>query len=228
MKRQRAFLDDPVNPSPFKKRTLLLASSRGTPLNATQKRQVIRAIKSKEELKFFDTVLSNASINLAGRTDVLTLIPQGVTDITRVGDYATLEDLELRFFFGTGDSTNELRIVLWQYFENTILQTPGSVVILEDGAAGVANTPEVNSQYQLPRKPNSYKILKDWTIDLSDQARPNGHFVYKHKFDVRKKINFNQAVTTGYNHVCLTILSDSAAAPNPSVTYTSRIRFTDA
>lgn len=226
MKRQRSFLDEAQNPSPWKRRTLLMSSRSLPPLNATQKKQVARAIRNAEEVKWLDTAVAAAGVDITGTTTVLTAAAQGDDFNERVGLKIKLQDVDVRFFAGTGDSTNELRVIIWQYFENSVLQTPAKAIILENGASGAVA--EVNSQYQLPRGKNSYRILRDHVFNLSVEGNPNDYKHFKIPINTHREVNFNESATTGYNHLCLTVLSDSGAATHPSVTWTCRVRYSDA
>lgn len=225
MKRQRAFLTE-TNPAPFKaKKTVLLASSRGIPLNQTQKLQVKRAIKSKEELKYFDTNFNVVSVPYTGGLQILTLIGQGDGVGARDGDAIKLEKIDFRYNLQAADNTNVMRLILFQYKENTAVAVPTISSILATGASGSVDG---FSQYVNYRKGRGFKILKDVTYDMTlnqENTQIPGH--WQMPINSLKEISFSAAGTTGYNHLGLAYISDSAAVTHPSLFGQFRVWYTD-
>jgi len=206
---------------PAKKQRAFLAQ----PLNQTQKKQVQRAITSNEEVKWVNVSGSSTAVPLTGVTSVLSIPAQGQTSTTRVGDKIKLIKCWIDWSLIVADSTNVVRVILWQYKENTVLQTPTLANILDIGPSGAV--PEVWSAYNDFRK-DHFKILVDKSYDLNGVSVPFITRRWRVPITSLNKVQFNVGATTGYNHLCLSFISDSVAVSHPATTYMARTYFTDA
>lgn len=230
MKRQRAYLAQsqgvkkPKIVGPLSVTTVI---PRPLGLSQAQKREVSRLINQKEEVKYVDWNFASTAIDATGATTDLCAIAQGVTQSQRVGNSIRLLSVKINGSVYAGDTVNVVRFIFWSYKMNSGNATPTIVFPLSVGSSGATAQPD--SQYNFAQK-KIYKILHDRQFCVSTAANPLESFIAR--FNVPSKVaelDFNPpSLTTGTNHVFLSVVSDSAVATHPYFLGTIRLFFTDA
>lgn len=194
------------------------------------KKYVKKIIHKETETKYRDLSLAAQPYLVAlGATTIVDLcdIPQGNTDISRVGDKITIRGLEMRFELTVADVTNALRIIVFQWYPNTSLPAAPTNPVGSSILADVTTYPWLSNyvhDYQ-----NQYGVLYDKLFNLNTVNKPTIEFKIKPRMRyVKKTINFTGGTNDGSNKLFMLLVSDSGAGPNPSVRVQSRIRFDDA
>lgn len=191
-------------------------------LNNRQKTQVKRLIGRRIESKVNDSnVLQTVD---ASGTNIQRLAMPTVGDAynERSGDVITLEKLQWRLNAAAGDTTNTLRMIIFRWLNDSQISTPTVSDILE------ANNSLAFVDYQSDQQ--KMQVLFDRTYALSAQGVPNRIItgsLYGRKLG-RKKLTFNQGLTTGVDQIFVYYQSDSVAIPHPGVAGYFRITYSDA
>lgn len=201
-------------------------------LTAPQKKQVTK-IANKVVNRRSETKHHNAVQNYTAFGAVyppvpvdLTLIPQGILDIERVGDRCTLVRMVLRLLVerpasaGSVSSTQRVLVFMWK--PNTV---PVASDILNIGPTGLI---DINSDYNHDTR-QEYKILMDKPIVqtiISNTQRYNKYLKFKLK-SVPKDLQYVNASTVGTNHIYIMYITDASAVSYPNINYHSRIYFRD-
>lgn len=206
----------------FKKRTF----KRARKLNYRQKKQVKRMIGNDIELKHYDigftaSVSSTGSIQGPFGTPI-----QGIDEDERVGDQIMLKKYLINAMIAVGDTTNVVRIVFFRWTPNTLVTTP----VVGDVFPSLANGP-LSQLNETNIENGVIRIVYDKIYALSstgNNAVITRRYSFYGKKLGKKKFVFNPSLTSGVGHLYLCILSDSIAAPNPTVTMASRLIYSDA
>lgn len=200
------------------------------PLNSVQKQQVRSIAKKDEQVKYY---LQQASANAMTTTPVLfqlSQIPQGVTDSSRQGDRLHWRDIECRGWMEVGDPTNLVRIIIFQWSQNT---TPLAGNLLLPGFSGAI---DVTSTYSHDNR-QFYTILYDSFQSLVGNGTATtypGTDTTQKTFYFKKKIPWvtvqyvGGSATVGSNQVWYLRVADSGVVPNPFVNFTTKFTFVDA
>lgn len=191
-------------------------------LNNRQKTQVKRLIGRRIESKVNDSnVLQTVD---ASGTNIQRLAMPTVGDAynERSGDVITLEKLQWRLNAVAGDTTNTLRMIIFRWLNDSQVSTPTVSDILE------ANNSLAFVDYQSDQQ--KMQVLFDRTYALSTQGVPNRIItgsLYGRKLG-RKKLTFNQGLTTGVDQIFVYFQSDSVAITHPGVAGYFRVTYSDA
>jgi len=193
------------------------------------KREVKQALAANQEIKIFDVNLSAQSLTAGSTITTLSNPPQGVGVRQRVGDDIELRSLRLNYQIVqlNADIYSDSRIIIFRWYPNTGLASPSLASILDNTAAI-----GLYSQYSWDTR-DQYKILYDRTHSMSGTtAAPTSNStisVMLHKVHVANlKIQFAAGATTGSNQIFALWISDSVIAPFPLISWSTRLRFTDA
>ncbi len=181
-----------------------------------------RNLNKRIEKKYF-TNYAAGSRDWSGAVYSITDIPQGDTDTTRDGDSLFLKSVQLRYSVVAGDTTNLVRLVMFQYLDDT---TPTVSNILNSGYLGAAGAPLTPFHHDERSK---YRILYDsgpMSVDTYNPQLVRKVFVKNNKKMVNQ-IRYNGGTTTGSNKIYLIELSDSGAASHPSFNTISKVNFND-
>lgn len=231
MKRQRAFLSTTQGGV---KKPKLLASSVGVSaviprplgLSQVQKAQVNRLIRANEEVKFLDTAFTAVGVDITGTSNIMTATAQGTAQGQRLA--AQIKPLSVRFNYTwtAPDTTNFCRVIIWQYKAASSTLAPVIPFILQSTGAGV---PEPVSQYNYSNK-TLYKILYDETVALSATGPDSVSISKRINLPKKLQVDFNAgaASTAAMNHVCVSVITDSAAPTHPVLNGVFRVFYTDA
>lgn len=230
MKRERAFLQQSQGGSKKPRLASSLAVTATIPrplgLSQVQKAQVAKLISANEEIKYIDTAWSAYSVDLTGTTAILTATAQGTAQSQRLGSQIKPLSVKLNLSCAAADTTNYMRIIVWQYKGASSTFTPSIPFILATAGAGVQ---EVISPYNYTNK-KLYKILYDEQVALSTQGPTCA--IWSQRINLPKKLitdfNAGAASTSAMNHICFSVLSDSAAPTHPTLNGTVRVFYSDA
>lgn len=184
-------------------------------------RQVRHVITKTAEKKYWDTSVTSTPVSASGTVLDLTPIPQGDTDQSRDGDQLTLRSIQGRFQFIAADATNICRIIIFQWFIDT---TVSGVSPLVDQVIQTISNPLAS--YNHDGRYN-FRILYDRTfsMDTTDDLTASGRiYIYK---GLRRKVQYHGGVTGGKNKIYILYISDSGAITHPSLTYYTRVTFSD-
>lgn len=196
------------------------------PLNKKQKAQIGRMLSTKTELKTFDFDAKSAqSIDTAGTIFSISEVPQGVTDITRVGDSLLPKRLEIRMLqIGADTPSNTMRILLFRWKMNDASDTPGVSEIFEGGYAGSY----VFSPYNTHNR-KRFEVLWDDTVVLNPNVASTTNTQWRTKYFklAKKPIDYQYSAVTGQDKIFLLVISDSSAISHPTIQFISRMYFTD-
>ncbi len=202
------------------------------PATLTQVRALIAA--AKPHLKYTDA-FAGVNLDSAGNVWDLSIIPQGSSGspTTRLGTSVRLQKLEVRGMVGTptsGDPYNAVRVLIVRWYKDVAAQ--GGVVVgtfLESTFLSVPGAPfapiTYNQGLQMIR---TFKVLYDVTLNV---APGMGSAVFSVEIPLDVRADFNGSLGTESeslsNTIFLVAVSDSAVIPYPSITYVSRLWWTD-
>lgn len=210
MKRGRSFVSSSSKKSPSKRSKVASQS------------YVKRLIRKNEEIKYANV---NNQISPTTSVGIYTLAntSQGVGGGSHVGDECILKSLWLRYTMDVQDISNYLRVLIFVWKPNMGYVAPTPANILKTTTAPY----NLTSMYQEDGE-DQYRILYDVTHCLSTQAGTP----YVKSETIQRKLNLRQDYTTGTsdcsNNLFILLVSDSAVAPSPFITWSSRVGFTDA
>jgi len=211
---------------------------RGKGLTKKQQAQVRRLVQRNIELKYFafnsgfgSTISSTMNISPAPF-----LVPQGITDSTRIGDELLWQSIKMRFeivnSLGVGSDTyNNFRVCIFQWHPNS---TPAATDVFIPGPTGV---PDCWSTYGHDRR-HEFTIIYDEIFKTVGNAQaattPNTSAITTGVQDravslrfAKKKCSFVGAGVTATNLFYLALVSDSSAIPHPSITYQMKTFYRD-
>jgi len=182
---------------------------------------VKKMLDKAQEIKFYDES-GTVSLSTSGSVFCVSDLAQGDTDITRDGDKIVLKSMQLRGTMTLADTSNIIRIIVFQWFPVDTASDPTADDILQTtGTFGIV------SAYQHDQR-NQYHILADRTYTLTTASQPYRHWQIKIPFKyVKKQATFLAGGVYGANHIHILMISDSAAVADPTCSFYSRIYYTD-
>ncbi len=194
----------------------------GAPVNQAAPPRVPAPVMLKEP-KYIDTSAVATAAPSTGVFASLSATVNGTTDITRIGDQIELHSLEFRFSITVADSSNLVRVIVFQWLADDTSDVPSASKLLQAPGAQPYNS-AINHD-------NSSKL----TI-LYDKVIPTAtYYPVKHesvlialdRSPVRKILKYAAGASTGNNMIYLFMCSDSGPSPHPSVDYYARVNFYD-
>jgi len=208
-------------------------------LNKRQIREVKRIVGNKQEKKYVDVLVDNATTSFAPGIASLTTIPIGDDENTRDGDSVSLTgsiDIRLQLvnaLGATGDSYNTYRFIVFQW-KQMVAGTPSASEILKNGPSGAIDPFSLYVDNEAGAINVIYDKLFSTTGSGSSGSYPvnsnvivNKHIKLSTK-RIRKKVVFTTSLgTTGMNKIFYLLVSDSDAATHPTYTLASRVYYTD-
>lgn len=188
------------------------------------------------ELKFFDTTDTFAALVPAGEIkNSLNLIPQGVTESTRIGRKCTIRSLQIRGNLNlppvagvSAAGGSVVRIIVYQD-----KQANGVAATVTD----ILNTADIHSFRNLANS-HRFRILKDSTIDINptaaagDGTTNDTTSVYKSwecylRVNVPLEFSSTTGAITELRSNNLGILAISETSSNIIFNYNCRVRYSD-
>lgn len=180
---------------------------------------VKKMIAFNHEKKYNNNTRNSLGVDNAGTIDAICQPSQGSSDTTRDGDAIVVKSIDLRFNVIGGDATNFTRFILFQWKPDTS-PIVGDILLSSAGLANVSPYNHDNKQM--------FKILYDTSVATTLNG-PNAVTRRKLVFKgFNKKLQWQGGGAVGTNLIYLLMISDSAAASHPQVTYTCYSTYTDA
>lgn len=190
---------------------------------------VVTTMAKHVEPKYLDTLSLANSIGAGATLFPLSLVPQGDSQSTRVGDF--IQPLRLLFNYSlycvNSDIVTTVRLIFFTWTPDTALVIPTVANILQ--APSSAN---VLSHFNFQTQDN-FHILWDRQFQASGiPAAPtvNSNFGatgMSVPLRGKREIEFTPANTTGTNQMYLLALSDSSLTPFPILNFAARLYYED-
>jgi len=189
--------------------------------------EIRRSMVKSRVIKYFDTYLAGQNSTTTVGYSNLTLVPQGVTQSTRVADTIWITSIDWRMNATTANSdifaTMRWGIFVWK--QNTNSVTPGVSSIYESAATYGTLSP-LNFEGR-----EYYTVLIDECENFTGVAAAptvNSQLVKYHKLALHgHRVDFEQGATTGSGTIYFVNFSDSALVPHPVYTFQCRIWYYD-
>jgi len=190
---------------------------------------VIRTLVAHVEPKYFDLTSLANSVGAGGTLFPLSLVPQGDSQSTRVGDF--IQPLRMLFNFTlytvNSDIVTTIRLVFFRWVPSTALVFPLLANILESPVSG-----NVLSHYNFQTQDN-YQILAERQYQASGiTVAPTTHSNFgatgmEIPLGVNTELEYTIGATTASNHLYLLAISDSALTPFPLLNFVHRLYYED-
>lgn len=187
-----------------------------------------------KELKFFDTALSFLIDNTGEvpTTGQLTLIPQGVTESTRIGRKCVVKSVHMRGVYVYQPSTSATAAVVTFMYLVLDRQANGAAAAVTD----VLTSNEMYSAFSNMANSERFKILKRFVVDFSPTAgvttaynNVRKPFEYYSKLDIPIEYSSTTGAISEIKSCNLFLLAgtDGGADDLVTVAGTCRLRFSD-
>lgn len=184
---------------------------------------ISKNFNKRAEKKHFLTYNTGYSVDYAGTIQSLSDITQGDTDVTRDGDSLYLRSIRVKGGVVVSDSTNAVRIIIFQWHADSTDDTATVNDILSATAVGTVVGPFASYYHD---KRRLYTVMYDRvfnaTTNESQLLFDTGYLRPK-----VRKISFVNASTQAVHKLFILAISDSAAAGHPTVKYWNRVTFND-
>lgn len=200
------------------------ASKRARYVKPAVKRFVKRQFKKRIERKF---VTTDGADNpwTTRQIHKLTMPTVGTGDAgNRIGDRIRLTSIDMRYTLIHSDGTNFTRLIFFQWKPDANNYAPQVGDILPTGISDM----NVPVKHDLA-KGGQLNVLYDKVHAQSETGSTAA--IFRKKFFTRgfgRDVQFTNGATTGTNQLYLLTVSDSAAAPHPTLDYRFRVNYTDA
>lgn len=195
------------------------------PHSGVEIRKLARAEANKvlhrvQEVKRFN-VLADTTASTTPVLARITGIAQGDQDNQRDGDTLYLKSLCVRFNFVVADTTNFIRVIVFQWHQHDNAYPPDANAIFQNPSFPTLTT----LTYDLRA---SRTVLYDrvFTVDASNRQAIATNDIWIKNIP-KRKLQFTAATTNGENHLYIAYASDSGAANHPGIRYYTMVRFTD-
>lgn len=184
------------------------------------KEVITKQLKDGTEIKYKDFVLSSTAISSTGRVDTLNNIDQGTTVVQRIGTQIHCIRVHIRAMLSWNANTafQLLRIIVFKDLQQIDGTTPAVTDVLE------TNSYLSHIAYKNKRR---WKVYKDETMDTSNTEMVANPF--KFNIPINDVIRWSDASGTDicYRGIYILAISDSSLVNGPSLTWRSRITYTD-
>lgn len=206
----------------FKKRRMF--KRRGARL--ATKKFVKQQIHKQIETKYFSVPFATGQVTVTGTFGSLHNIPQGTTDVTRVGDKLNLRSIYLSYDAIAGIQSCNLRVLVvqWKPIDSFYPITGPSDFFYNTNASAVTISPYVHD-YQ-----TSYTVIYDRTHKLIINTESDSVIVKNKRLKIKwakKQLNYLSATTDGAYKFYIMFVSNTTT-DNPSVTWSARTYYDDA
>lgn len=175
------------------------------------------------EPKYLDTggvsVPVSTSLDCYSLTDTI----NGTSDINRIGDQIKLHSLELRFTGNLADTTNIVRLIVFQWYGDDTNDSPTASQLLVSGGSQPYNSPFQHDGY------SKFHILYDKIMTLSTYypVKHDSVLIQLDARPIRQVVRYYAGATTGNNKIFLGVCSDSGTSSHPFIDYYARLNFYD-
>jgi len=205
------------------------ARAPGKPRNRQKRPKLGSELIKLIEPKYFDTLSLANSIGSGGTIFGLSVIPQGVTQSERIGDFAQPLRLILNYslYVVNSDIVTTVRLIFFRWHIHSAFGAPNIVNLLEAPASSNVLS-HLNFQYQ-----NDFEILWDRQFQASGITTAptvNSNFGgtgLNIPLGAHQEIEFALGATTATDHLYLLAISDSALTPFPILNFSTRLYYGD-
>lgn len=186
-----------------------------------QVKSIVKRALHKDEEEKYAIVQASYSVSTTAGIYSLANTSQGSSGGTHIGDECRLKSIWFRWQTIVADTYNVVRIIVFVWKPNIGFATPAALNILK-----TVTTPNQLTTCYNEDGEDMYHILYDNVIPMvtGNTNTKVGKF--------QKRLNLKQDFLTGSsncsNNIYVLLISDSGAAADPTVNFTSRIAFTDA
>lgn len=219
-----------------RKRTTTARRSRKEPKISFHSTKMIKEYnptlgRSLANLKWVDMAAGPTSIDNVGtgwslQVDTLAL---GTAHNQRNGSKCKVKYIDLRaevYIPTGGDTTNTMRIILFQVTNN---QIPTVASVLQNDAIGGGGYNVVSTYSDLQAQ--KYVILRDITLSMTTNGYNNQNFHWKVSKGFNTEVSWNDSIASpNFNQggIFMVAVSDSAVVTHPIINWSSRVYFLDA
>jgi len=185
-----------------------------------------QAVKTRT-VKYFETLLTAASMSTTAQFLDITAITQGPSQNERVADTVFLERLDVSCIITTAnaDVFNTGRFVLFKWNESSALAIPTAADLFTNFANALTT-----SFFNFERR-KTYSVIRDDYLNLTGVATSptvTSQVTCRYSLPMSSaRIDYDLAATTGVGKLYLCFLSDSSALPFPQLTVNFRVYFYD-
>jgi hypothetical protein len=173
----------------------------------------------------------------------ITVIAQGNTGATRVGDRCTLRSIPFSMAVynnvgATANPTTLTRVLIFQYKgDSSVAGKPSIADLFNSSVANAGTTYGYHSAFDIDYTPLYHVLYDKRVLTVGAPAAYTSTSVEILKAwhgsvplaRAHRDIDYQAGATTGANHLFMLVTSDSATtASNPAITYNFDVRFTDA
>lgn len=208
----------------------------------TTTKRILNVINQYAEKKYYDIINTSAgplAWSDGGNIFDITSIPQGTTDITRIGDKIMLNSIEIRYMLQSTFSANPTiydqfyRLILFKWYDDS---GPTTEDILETSATAIG----IISVYDHDRKPKrkilldemvSATITKEFTTFRNTAIHKNFFVDLKKRSRRIREVAFEASTVNGIGKIYMLIISNIplASIPGNGMTWRiyTRLNYTD-
>lgn len=190
---------------------------------ATKKYVNVRLARAIET-KYIDTVIDLNPDQSYSMTR-LTTTSQGSSDAgQRIGDKIKLRKLFFNLEFNAADTTNQFRMIVFQWKVNSAYRTPQDGDILSHVTTALDH---LHSHFDWDNRAQ-FKVIYNKTLSVCANS-PTAARNLKKKINLKgKSIEYISGGSDAINHIYMFIVSDSGAAPHPTIKGYYRVTYKDA
>lgn len=194
-------------------------------------------LHKNQEIKNLPVFTSNTTFTYGTGAVVnpLTFMTQNTGSASRVGEEITAVKLRLRITATVGDVYNQVRLIIFQWHQDSGVGAPSWTDILDSNSIS-SSAYSYQAGYNSVQK-TKYRILWDKQFALHGNGTANypitsnttRHFIVNipaKRFN--KRLIFNGTATSASNHLYFLAISDSGVLPNPVFSYGGFFDYTDA
>lgn len=192
-----------------------------SPLSITGivRREVQSALVSQIERKYLGYFGNSIAVDWTGGVNSLCDINQGLGDTERTGDHIVLKRLLFRYQCVAADTSNNVRLLLFTWFPSS---APNTGLVLSSIGSAI-------SPYGFPNHDQraNFRIHKDVMIGLSTVSDYQREGIIDLKFSSPVQYVAGSG-STATGKLYLLYISDSGVVAHPTLTFVSKVEFTDA
>lgn len=220
---------------PFKKQRRGKFRGKGRKLTKRQKSEVKSLIAVRQEMKYYLNNIPGTSLVTTANIQLLTSIPQGITDQQRAGDKLMLSPrFHLTYNLEAGDIYNFIRVIIfqWKPLAGPSSYIPVATDILLPGSSGGY---DFLSHYDHDTRTDFHILYDRVHRMIGNAAAPetpftdnSTHFVKTTVRIPRRQLQFISGSSTDMsNGIYLLMFSDSIIIPNPTISLAVKFMYTD-
>lgn len=182
---------------------------------------VRRVMSAEQEHKYY-LAFNTVTPSTVGTTYSLSDIPQGTSDVQRVGDKVSLGSLRLNYTLKRNTSsiqdTTSVRIFIFQWADSDSGGAPAAIELYQAPLYPMTTTLRHD-----PLRAKTLQVLYDKviTIDADDPSSVNGIVLKMRK----RTLQYDTGGPTGTNKVFMNVICDDVYGP--SMEYFAKLNFTD-